>query len=398
MVNIPRYIEDDHYRYKMAILEVRIEGRGNGIKTRLINISDISKSLDRPVTYLIKFFGFELGAQVDVSEMLVNGKHDPEDLSEIMDRFIEKYVLCGECSNPETILTVKKDVPKMKCKACGHTTIGDVSHKIANYISKFPPIDPNAKKEPGTIEELFDYNALPGENGDELENDWAVSTAPEEVAKRQLALCGGSIAWVDDIDPDAEESPESESPSLFGVSPYDMPLPRPSPPAVSETLKKITPTENPLNILAAYWAEGPRGRDVVFNIGNVAKFCRWSEEDTLKNVFASMWMDFKIEGAVVKSYYLSLFVKEDVAKQKLVLRYMEKMAADSKPFALRFPDILVMFWEERVLDTDIIKKWYAHPNSKIPEKLSKFLRDKSEKVMKWLDKPEDDGIPSLGLW
>ena len=52
MVNIPRRIEDQYYRYKMPELEAKVESRGNGIKTVIVNIADIAKALARPPTCL----------------------------------------------------------------------------------------------------------------------------------------------------------------------------------------------------------------------------------------------------------------------------------------------------------------------------------------------------------
>jgi translation initiation factor 5 len=46
----------------MPVLVVKVEGRGNGIKTVVTNLSAISTALTRPPAYAAKFFGFELGA------------------------------------------------------------------------------------------------------------------------------------------------------------------------------------------------------------------------------------------------------------------------------------------------------------------------------------------------
>lgn len=48
-VNIPRHVVDEFHRYQMPILHVKVEGRGNGIKTQLPNIHAIALSLDRPL-------------------------------------------------------------------------------------------------------------------------------------------------------------------------------------------------------------------------------------------------------------------------------------------------------------------------------------------------------------
>lgn len=55
-----------------------------------------------------KFFGFELGTQVKIvqknDKYIVNGAHDAEKLQDVLDLFIEKFVLCSDCKNPETDL------------------------------------------------------------------------------------------------------------------------------------------------------------------------------------------------------------------------------------------------------------------------------------------------------
>jgi len=73
----------------------------------------------------------------------VNGKHDAEDLSKVLDLFIEKYVLCGSCRNPETNLIIKGENIGLVCRACGATTQVDPTHKLSTYILKYPP---NAEK------------------------------------------------------------------------------------------------------------------------------------------------------------------------------------------------------------------------------------------------------------
>lgn len=55
-----------------------------------------------------KYFGCELGAQTQIDlkneRYIVNGSHDADKLQEILDGFIEKFVLCPDCDNPETVL------------------------------------------------------------------------------------------------------------------------------------------------------------------------------------------------------------------------------------------------------------------------------------------------------
>eukprot|EP01024_Parvocaulis_polyphysoides_P021362 TRINITY_DN2010_c0_g1_i5.p2 TRINITY_DN2010_c0_g1~~TRINITY_DN2010_c0_g1_i5.p2 ORF type:complete len:479 (-),score=125.88 TRINITY_DN2010_c0_g1_i5:1863-3299(-) len=141
-------VQDEHYRYKMPKLQAKIEGRGNGIRTNIVNNVEIAKSLARPPLYLLKHFGVELGASTRFEEntgnSIVNGAHDVKKLCEVLDQFIKAYVQCGECGNPETTIHVKREVISLKCKACGAKTEVDMRHKLNSYIVKNPP--PSEKK------------------------------------------------------------------------------------------------------------------------------------------------------------------------------------------------------------------------------------------------------------
>ena len=41
---------DDHYRYKMPVPKIKVEGKGNGIKTVIINMTSMAKALKIPPT------------------------------------------------------------------------------------------------------------------------------------------------------------------------------------------------------------------------------------------------------------------------------------------------------------------------------------------------------------
>ena len=68
MISINRNDPDVFCRYKMPKIQTKIEGKGNGIKTVLVNVSDVARALDRPIIYLMKYFSFELGAQIKIDK------------------------------------------------------------------------------------------------------------------------------------------------------------------------------------------------------------------------------------------------------------------------------------------------------------------------------------------
>ena len=158
-LNVNRNVQDSFYRYKMPRLVAKVEGKGNGIKTVIVNMVDVARALYRPPTYVTKYFGCELGAQtqfdIKAERYIVNGCHDGARLQDMLDGFIRKFVLCEKCDNPETVLKVisihrgffyndtinqvKKNLIGASCKACGHQYILDMRHKLTTFIVKNPP-------------------------------------------------------------------------------------------------------------------------------------------------------------------------------------------------------------------------------------------------------------------
>eukprot|EP00918_Siedleckia_nematoides_P045036 GHVU01098550.1.p2 GENE.GHVU01098550.1~~GHVU01098550.1.p2 ORF type:complete len:209 (+),score=35.15 GHVU01098550.1:372-998(+) len=142
-LNIPSTVEDPNYRYKMPKLAAQKAGRGNGVKTIVLNMGDIAKSLMRPPEYTTKFFGCELGAQakyeIAEAKAVVNGEHTEGALQLLIDKFIHTYVLCPNCKLPETDLEVNKGLVMGSCNACGHHAVLDNTHKVAKFIVTNPP-------------------------------------------------------------------------------------------------------------------------------------------------------------------------------------------------------------------------------------------------------------------
>ncbi|MEN2497969.1 MAG: Eukaryotic translation initiation factor 5A-1 [Marteilia pararefringens] len=139
---------DLHYRYKMPRIEARVESRGNGIKTAVLNLAKVSNALSRPPAYMLKYLSYELGCVSDDTNdrYIINGAHSSERIQALVYSFIKKFILCSACSNPETNIrvvgaTVKKSVANLECTACGSKTLIDNSHKLTSYIIKNPPSD-----------------------------------------------------------------------------------------------------------------------------------------------------------------------------------------------------------------------------------------------------------------
>jgi translation initiation factor 5 len=233
----------------MPLLMTKIEGKGNGIKTVIPNMSDVARALSRPPTYPTKFFGCELGAQTSFDEKndryIVNGAHQADRMRELLDGFIEKFVLCKSCKNPETDLIITKTEEIIRdCKACGQRTGVDMRHKLTTFILKNPP--KKSKKAKGNTAEAAQPDAINGnghangdsspvaddggESDDELskrikaeaaelnaesslaKDDWSQDTSEDAVKARMLKMGAsmGNLNLGDDSEGEDEDSPYAQ--------------------------------------------------------------------------------------------------------------------------------------------------------------------------------------------
>jgi translation initiation factor 5 len=94
----------------------KVEGRGNGIKTRVVNCADIASALHRKPEVLIKFFGCALGCQSrwepkEEAAIITGAFEDKQLQDKLCDEFLPKFVLCPNCGLPETDMKVNSQPP-----------------------------------------------------------------------------------------------------------------------------------------------------------------------------------------------------------------------------------------------------------------------------------------------
>lgn len=201
-----------------------------------------------------KYFGCELGAQVKCDDKtdryIVNGAHDATKLQSLLNGFIQKFVLCPSCGNPETdIIVDKSSTIQMYCNACGRRNKGDNVHKLATFIVKNPPVNSTYGKK-GRADKAEKDKKSKGKNGastppeeeeedqdddmtkkineeaaaipdadhyrSALGDDWSVDTSAESAAARMKELEGNvqtQLTLDDDEDDEGGESPYE----VFGI-------------------------------------------------------------------------------------------------------------------------------------------------------------------------------------
>ena len=389
VVNIRRDVDDKFYRYRMPLLQTKIEGKGNGIKTVIPNMSDIARSLSRPPTYPTKFFGCELGAQTSFDEKndryIVNGAHDAIRLRELLDGFIDKFVLCGDCKNPETDLKIMKDGDILRnCKACGKRTGVDMKHKLTTFIVKHPP--PKRVKgakgagksagqdagEAGSDDELTkrikaEAAEIPtAEQHANLDDDWSVDTSEAAVAARVKALEGGVKSSLVLGDDDDDEDEDKDSP----YAQYSQWLQANR--KGGEEERECTPAE----VYKKAQELGIEKKHKTVQVLAQALFT----EDAPKEI--------EKYGAV-----LVKMVGDSEKHQKAMLGGFERLAGVQYPSLVPngVPKILMALYQIDVLDEDFVKNWGTHVSKKYVDKdVSKKVRRAAAPFLEWLDQASSD--------
>ena len=112
-------VEDAFYRYQMPPL------RGHSEKTwTVIPFFDkTTNALHRQKEEVLKFLGLSLHTQTKFNQgrACIKGHFCDNDLHQALRRYIEEFVLCGDCKKPETAYRVRKSGKIVqKCFACGH--------------------------------------------------------------------------------------------------------------------------------------------------------------------------------------------------------------------------------------------------------------------------------------
>ncbi len=415
-VNIRTDVSDPFYRYKMERLQSKIEGKGNGIKTVVANLPSVASSLARPPSYVIKWFGFELGAQTNTNpkddRWIINGAHDATKLQDSLDGFISKYVLCKSCKNPETEINIKDGRILLDCKACGQRSQADLRHKLSGFILKMEPKGGKKnKKEKMTRRDRakaenqengstnggspHDSNSDKGEaeegdlelaagsddeftrqinqdakgidtatNGKVKDDEWAVDTSAEAVAARAKELPSDikrSLAF--DEDDEGEEN---------GMNAYDQ--------------------------LGTWILEQAKEKNGVSNVDDVEIYKKAKDlgietkYKTLTVLAQTIFDDDIVKQVPQRASMLLKMIGGSEKHQKAFLGGTERFVGNDHPALIpQVPAILMGYYQHDLLSEEVAKSWGGKASKKYVDiATSRKVRKAAEKFLQWLDEAESD--------
>ena len=122
----PNKREDLNNRYKFDDSIVKIV-HSKGDYTKITNLTKIAEQLSQPEIVLLRFLGKIHGSNIFEDKNSISGKISKEKIDEYLDIYIENFIICPKCTNPETIPFLegekKNIILKIKCGACSEITI-----------------------------------------------------------------------------------------------------------------------------------------------------------------------------------------------------------------------------------------------------------------------------------
>ncbi|GMF71530.1 unnamed protein product [Aspergillus oryzae] len=412
-VNIRRDVTDPFYRYKMERLQSKIEGKGNGIKTVVVNLNSVAQSLARPPAYVIKYFGFELGAQANAKptdvRWIINGAHDAAKLQDYLDGFISKFVLCKKCKNPETDVIIKDDKIILDCKACGQRSDVDSRLKLSTFILRNETSGKGGKKNKADKktrreqrnkknETANGENGSPGDsnsdNGDAENGDVGMEAGSDDELTRRIkteaetieAEEADEVQWSVDVSEEAVRARAKELPD-----------------DLKRSLVIEDADEDGADGPSAYDELGSWVQDTAKEKGGVAKL---SDVD--------IYVKAKEYGIESKHKTLAVLAQtmfdNDIAKQipgragllkkmitserheKAFLGGIERFVGKDHPELIgQIPAILLRLFEEDIIDEETLKAWGSKASKKYVDiSTSKKVRKAAAPFLEWLETAESE--------
>jgi translation initiation factor 5 len=417
-VNIRRDVTDPFYRYKMEKLQSKIEGKGNGIKTVIVNLNSVAQSLSRPPEYVIKYFGFELGAQANAKptddRWIINGAHDAPKLQDYLDGFIDKFVLCKKCKNPETDVVIKDSRIVLDCKACGQRSEVDPRLKLSSFIVKKTPTkggkkDKAAKrsrrdKNKDKDDANGDQNGSPGDsnnsdNGDGENGDVELEAGSDDELTRRINAEAkdinatyeedeGDVKWSVDV---SEEAVKARAKDL----PDDLKRSLVFEGADDDEEEGGPSTYDQLGSWIIKTAEETDGG--VAKVSDVDIYMKAKElgieskHKTLTVLAQTVFDENIVKQIPVRASMLKTMVVSE-RHEKAFLGGTERFVGKDHPDLIpQLPAILLGYYQNDLVSEEVLKAWGNKASKKyVDVPTSKKVRKAAEKFLEWLNTADSD--------
>lgn len=409
LVNVRRDVKDPFYRYKMPEIETKVEGKGNGIKTVIKNLPDVATSLARPGSYIIKYFGFELGAQTNIDpkddRWIINGIHESKKLQDYLDGFINKFVLCKKCKNPETEVNIKDGGILLDCKACGQRTDVDLRLKLSGFILKAQPKKGKKDKAERRAAKKAKQNGTAKDGSGSGDEDGSDNGSEEQAenggdadyeSDDELKKLRAEAAVADNDGGDDKEDEWAVDMSEDAVKARQAQLP-------DEFKQKLNIEEggtiyDQLGDWIQEQAKAGGGIDNVKSKDIEAKAQDLGIDGRTKTILVLVQTLFDasiLEQIPKRSALLQKFIGDDERMQKSLLGGTERLlgflSEDDPKIYARTAKILQLYYNEDLVSETVVKDWGKSASKKYTDvSISRKVRQAAQPFLAWLDEAEEE--------
>jgi len=283
------------------------------------------------------------------------------DLEAALDKFIDMFVLCSKCTLPQTVLRVnsKKGVVSFQCEACGATTVGNMGHKLVNFILKNPPPSKDDKED---SRHLPHTHPAPPKTKLGKTEDSNTNTKGD--------TNGRGRSGSDDRNSEDKSSEEGET--------------KPVNVDAEQVELLLSPGQDPLQLLKLFWKSNPPFETIGPKCLEFQNSQKWTDTQMCSLVFGSLFAEEIDKDFVLKTKFMSVFI-HGPKEQKTLLFCLEKLCQVQSSVLPKISAILQNFYDQNLLDDDVVFDWFEEPNKKIPVKISREIREQGKAFMEWLE-------------
>lgn len=104
-------------RFEPPVISSFLQGKQTVIK----NISEVADKIRREPDHIMRFMSRELAtpASFDGKRGVIQGNFKEDLLNSRLKKYMDEYVLCGQCKKPDTSLVMFEGVKHKRCEVCG---------------------------------------------------------------------------------------------------------------------------------------------------------------------------------------------------------------------------------------------------------------------------------------
>jgi translation initiation factor 5 len=365
---------------------------------------------------LIKYFGFELGAQTNTNpaddRWIINGAHEASKLQDYLDGFIQRFVLCKKCKNPETDMDIKDGQITLDCKACGQRSDVDPRLKLSSFILKNAPkrgkkdkaarkAERKARKGVDTHhdnddQENGDQGSPPDSNSDHAEENGEIEVdgGSDDELTRQI---NAGAKEIDDTEPKEIEWHVDTSEEAVKARAKDLPDDLKRALVLNGEDEDGEDGENVYDQFGSWLINTAAEKGDINKVEDVEIYLKAKElgietkHKTLTVLAQTLFTDNIVKEIDVRAPMLKKMITSE-RHEKAFLGGTERFVGKEKQELIpQISAILIQYYNNDLVSEEVFKNWGNKASKKYVDiSTSRKVRKSAEQFMTWLETAEEE--------